>query len=111
MGYHETGPALLDSGLSGPTGTDIRADVGRLVIGAADGDDDAWRQLIGRFAPVVTSIAGAHRLSSEDTTEVINAVWLRLHRHLGQIRRPDRVGTWLAAVARDECVQLLMATA
>ena len=111
MGYHETGPALLDSGFGEATGTDIRADVGGLVIGAADGDDWAWRQLIGQFAPVVTSIARAHRLSSEDTTEVINAVWLRLHRHLGQIRRPDRVGAWLVAVARDECVQRLTATA
>jgi DNA-directed RNA polymerase specialized sigma24 family protein len=111
MGHHVTGPAVLDPGATEAEGQDVAADVGGLVIGAADGDDDAWRQLVRRFAPLVRSIARAHRLSAQDTTEVNDAVWLRLDHHLGRLRRPDRVGTWLAAVTRDECVRRLTASA
>jgi DNA-directed RNA polymerase specialized sigma24 family protein len=110
MGYHESGPSVLDLRLSEPTGPDVGGDVVGLVTGAADGDETAWRQLVSRFAPLVRSIARAHRLTAQETSEVCDAVWLRLDRHLAQIHRPDRVGAWLAAVTRDECVRLLTAS-
>ncbi|MDP9074445.1 MAG: hypothetical protein M3N98_09790 [Actinomycetota bacterium] len=82
-------------------------DVGGLVMGAADGDDRAWRELIGRFSPLVQSIVGAHRLGDDEAVDVIDAVWLQLDRQLGRIRQPDHVGAWLAAVTRHECVRRL----
>ncbi|MDQ1357203.1 MAG: hypothetical protein QOJ52_3710 [Acidimicrobiaceae bacterium] len=84
-----------------------RTDIGELVIGAADGDCQAWDELVASYSDLVSSITAAHRLNVEDAARVQSTVWIRLGRNLGKIRQPDRVGTWLGAVARDECVKVL----
>ncbi|MDQ6616960.1 MAG: hypothetical protein M3083_19980 [Actinomycetota bacterium] len=93
------------------TDLSYRGDVGSLVIGAADGDASAWAELVANYSGLVSSVITAHRLSGADGARVREAVWLRLGQDLGTIRRPDRVGTWLAAVTRDECVKELRASA
>jgi hypothetical protein len=99
--------------MSGNEGTAVfdiptcAGDVGGLVIGAADGDDWAWQRLVSHFSDLVASVAGAHRLNEEDVARVSAKVWQRLGGDLGRIRRPDRVGAWLGAVTRDECVKAL----
>jgi|HubBroStandDraft_6_1064221.scaffolds.fasta_scaffold565335_2 hypothetical protein len=82
-------------------------DVGALVVGAADGDRRAWEQLVTGYSALVASITAAHRLTDLESARVRVAVWHRLSRNLGKIRQPDRVATWLGAVARDECVKAL----
>jgi len=82
-------------------------DVGLLVIGAADGEDGAWQRLVSHFSGLVASVTGAHGLNDEEVARVSAAVWQRLGGNLGRIRRPDRVGAWLCAVTRDECVKTL----
>jgi DNA-directed RNA polymerase specialized sigma24 family protein len=114
MGYPESGVAVLDVSLSGATSPgfgNLASDVGGLVMWAADGDERAWHELVRRYSPLVSSIMRAHRLSNAEATEVNDAVWLRLDGHIGRIRQPDRVGAWLAAVARDECVRKLTGSA
>ncbi len=86
-------------------------DVGRLVIGAADGDRSAWNELVANYAGLVSSITRAHRLTEADAARVRTMVWRRLDRNLGRIRHPDRVGAWLGAVARDESVKALNTSA
>jgi hypothetical protein len=80
-------------------------DVGALVIGAANGDRWAWEQLVANYSDLVASIAAAHGLNELEAAQVRDAVWHRLGQSLGRIRQPDRVGTWLGAVTRDECVK------
>jgi hypothetical protein len=82
-----------------------------LVIGAADGDPWAWEELVANYSGLVSSITGAHRLRKVDEARVQTMVWRRLDRNLGKIRHPDRVGAWLGAVARDECVKVLSTSA
>jgi RNA polymerase sigma factor (sigma-70 family) len=38
---------------------------------------------------------------------VNQTVWLRLVEHLGRLREPERVGAWLAATTRNECLRAL----
>jgi RNA polymerase sigma factor (sigma-70 family) len=38
---------------------------------------------------------------------VSQTVWLRLVEHLDRIREPERVGSWLASTARNECLRTL----
>ena len=33
--------------------------------------------------------------------------WLRLVENLGRIRQPERVGSWIAATTRNECLRVL----
>lgn len=84
-----------------------RAAVAYLVRAAASGNQEAWNQLVDRFAPTVWAIARGHRLNPADASDVSQTTWLRLFEHLDRIEQPDRVGAWLATTARRECLRLL----
>jgi RNA polymerase sigma factor (sigma-70 family) len=81
--------------------------LGELVRAAAGGDQEAWDALVDRFAGLVWSIARSHRLSPADAADVSQTTWLRLVEHLGRLRDPERVGAWLAATARHECLRVI----
>jgi RNA polymerase sigma factor (sigma-70 family) len=86
-------------------------DTSKLVRGAADGDEVAWRGLVARFSNLVWAVARAHRLGNADAADVYQTTWLRLAEHIGRIEQPDRVGAWLATAARRECLQSLRMSA
>ncbi|HEV3400222.1 MAG TPA: sigma-70 family RNA polymerase sigma factor [Acidimicrobiales bacterium] len=81
--------------------------VGALVRAAADGDQPAWAALVERFSGLVWAVARAHRLSRADAADVSQTTWMRLVEHLGDIRDPERVGAWLSATARHECLRVI----
>ncbi|MEX1007268.1 MAG: sigma-70 family RNA polymerase sigma factor [Acidimicrobiia bacterium] len=81
--------------------------VAELVTAAANGDVDAWNELVERFAGMVWAVARSHRLSAADAADVSQTTWLRLVEHLGRIEQPDRVGAWLATTARNESLRVL----
>jgi len=76
-----------------------------LVLAARRGDESAWEGLVSEFAGLVWSIARAHRLDAADAADVSQTTWLRLAENLDRIREPRRVGAWLAATARHECLR------
>jgi RNA polymerase sigma factor (sigma-70 family) len=82
-------------------------DLAARVRAAAAGDQAAWESLVAQFASLVWSVARAHRLSDADASDVSQTTWLRLVEHLGRLRQPERVGAWLAATARNECLRVL----
>lgn len=45
-----------------------------------------------------------------DAADVAQTTWLRLLEHIDRIECPDRVGSWLAATARNECLRSLAAS-
>ncbi|MBV8998393.1 MAG: sigma-70 family RNA polymerase sigma factor [Solirubrobacterales bacterium] len=79
----------------------------QLVNAAAAGDQHAWNSLIEGFAPMIWSIALAHRLREADAADVAQATWLALLENLARLRDPSRVGAWLATTARHECLRVL----
>ncbi|MEQ4303638.1 sigma-70 family RNA polymerase sigma factor [Plantactinospora sp. B6F1] len=78
-----------------------------LVSAAANGDEFAWTELVRRYAPLVLSVIRAHRLNRTDAADVNQTVWLRLVEHLGRVREPAALATWLATTARRECYRLV----
>lgn len=92
-----------------PTGSgdSDRMAVAALVEAAAGGDQEAWNQLVERFASTVWAIARGHRLNSADAADVFQTTWLRLLEHLDRIEQAERVGAWLATTARRECLRVL----
>src|SRR6202167_6586825 len=85
------------------------AGVAELVRRAADGDHRAWERLVDKFARLIWSITGEFRLVESDAADVAQTTWLRLLEHIDRIEYPDRVGSWLAATARNECLRSLAA--
>jgi RNA polymerase sigma factor (sigma-70 family) len=49
------------------------------------------------------------KLVESDAADVCQTTWLRLLEHIDRIEHPDRVGSWLAATARNECLRSLAA--
>ena len=92
------------------TGPDIAdLDATRLVRRAANGDPQAWEGLVGRYGRLIWSITRDFKLVESDAADVFQTTWMRLIEHIDRIDHPDRVGSWLAATARNECLRSLAA--
>ena len=83
--------------------------VAGLVRRAADGDLAAWDRLVDQYARLIWSITAEFKLVESDAADVAQTTWLRLLEHIDRIEYPDRVGSWLAATARNECLRSLAA--
>ena len=81
-------------------------EVGELVRAAGRGDATSWDALVARYSGLIWSVARGYRLSQADTADVFQTTWLRLAEHLGQIKDPERVGSWLATTAGRECLRV-----
>jgi len=110
-------PASLDTVL---TDTDNRSldmasldvaslDVARLVRRAATGDKNAWERLVDQYNRLIWSITREFKLFESDAADVVQTTWMRLIEHIDRLQHPERVGSWLAATARNECLRCLAA--
>jgi RNA polymerase sigma factor (sigma-70 family) len=84
-------------------------DIAGLVRGAAAGDRRAWERLVDQYARLIWAITAQFKLAESDAADVAQTTWLRLLEHIDRIEYPDRVGSWLAATARNECLRSLAA--
>ena len=82
-------------------------DLPRLVKASVDHDEEAWNELVRRFAGLVAFVIRHYRLSAADTQDVSQLVWLRLVEHLSDIREPSALPGWLATTTRHECERYL----
>lgn len=78
---------------------------GELVLRARAGDGRAWEALTRRYSAMLWAIGRAYDLNAADVADVVQVTWLRLVEHLGALRDPERVGTWLAVTARREAAR------
>jgi RNA polymerase sigma factor (sigma-70 family) len=81
-----------------------------LVTRAAGDDQQAWDELIERYAPLVWSICTRYRLSNHDIEDVGQSVWLLLVEQLGKLREPAALPGWLATTTKRECLRVVTAT-
>ena len=84
-------------------------DVAQLVRRAAEGDLKAWERLVAQYARLIWSITVDFKLVESDAADVAQTTWLRLLEHIDRIEYPARVGSWIAATARNECLRCLAA--
>lgn len=82
-------------------------DLPTLVKASVDRDDQAWNELVRRFAGLVAFVIRHYRLSGADAQDVSQLVWLRLVEHLAGIREPAALPGWLATTTRHECERYL----
>jgi RNA polymerase sigma factor (sigma-70 family) len=78
-----------------------------LVERAVNSDQNAWNDIVERYAPLVWSICARYRLSDQDVEDVGQTVWLLLVEHLGELREPAALPGWLATTAHRECQRAL----
>src|SRR6476620_3400303 len=80
-----------------------------LVTRAAGDDQQAWDELIERYAPLVWAICTRYRLSNHDIEDVGQSVWLLLVEQLGKLREPAALPGWLATTTARECLRVVTA--
>src|SRR3954449_1993723 len=73
---------------------DERTDLALLVAAADRGDQEAWNEIVDRFAPLLASVLMGYRLSNNEREDIAQTVWLRLIEHLGQLREPRALPMW-----------------
>ena len=76
---------------------------------ASGGDQDAWHELVDRYAPLVYTICTRYRLSNHDIEDVGQNVWLLLVEQLGKLREPAALPGWLATTTARECLRVVTA--
>jgi len=84
-------------------------DIALLVRRAADGDHWAWERLVDQYARLIWALTRDFKLGESDAADVFQATWLRLLEHIDRLEQPARVGSWLAATARHECLRSMAA--
>jgi RNA polymerase sigma factor (sigma-70 family) len=78
-----------------------------LVERAREGDQDAWDQIVRRYAALVWSLCRYYGLSEGDIDDVGAYVWLRLVERLSELREPAALPGWIATTTQRECMQML----
>ncbi len=74
-----------------------------LISACADGKEDAWDALVGRYERLVYTIPYRYGLTPTEVSDVFQSVWLALLRNLSTLRQPDRIAAWLVTTTRREC--------
>src|SRR5438045_7763040 len=74
---------------------------------AAAGCEDAWRDLVSRFDPMLRGIVRGYRLDAADLEDVVQTTWIRAYRNLDRLNDPGAVGAWVAITARRAALRTL----
>lgn len=90
-----------------PWREDAALDVASVVRHAAEGDQRAWERLVELYGRLVWAMTREFRLAESDAADVVQTTWMRLLEHIDRLDHPERVGSWLAATARNECLRSL----
>lgn len=102
------GPSSRDTTFKGGAGVDDEVSpVTALVVAAADGDQQAWSELVSRYAPLLVSVIRRFRLTPSETEDVAQTVWLRLVGHLDRLQEPRAMPGWIITTARREALRYL----
>ncbi len=88
---------------------DEALDVAELVRRAAEGNRWAWERLVDQYSRLIWAVTRDFKLVESDAGDVFQLTWLRLLTHINKLEKPGRVGAWLAATARNECLRCLAA--
>ena len=78
-----------------------------LVTAAAEGEQQAWRELVVRYAPLLVSVIRRFRLTPSEIDDVAQTVWLRLVEHLDSLQEPQAIPGWIITTARRESIRYL----
>ena len=89
-----------------PTEGSTRASPADMVAAAAGSDARAWEALVRQYSRLVLSVARGCGLSDADAADVSQTVWLRLLEHVGRLRNPERVASWLCTTTRNEAMRV-----
>jgi RNA polymerase sigma factor (sigma-70 family) len=80
------------------------------LLGAAKkGDESAWEHIIARYQSLINAISRRYRLTPFDAHDVSQYVWMQLVDHVGRLRDPRALPSWIAVTTTHRCYEILRA--
>lgn len=86
---------------------DYQADEASLIDQAVDGNQDAFSQLMHRYAGAVYSLAYRMLGNGHDAEDASQEIFLRAYAHLARFDQSRRFSTWLLSIASNYCIDRL----
>ncbi len=81
-----------------------------LLPRVSDGDPAAWEEVVRRYDKLVSATVRSFRLQDADARDAVQMTWLRLAENAHSVLQSERLGGWLATIARHECLRILRQT-
>lgn len=78
-----------------------------LVLRAQEGEGAAFRSLVERYDRRLLYFVGRIIDDAEESYDVVQAVWLHVHRKLNRLRAPQAFRVWLYRIAHDQAIAVL----
>ncbi|MGH3809454.1 MAG: RNA polymerase sigma factor [Pseudonocardiaceae bacterium] len=78
-----------------------------LLLRICDGDPAAWDEIFRRHGTLVSTTVRAFRLQEADALDAVQMTWLQFAENAHRIQFPERLGGWLRATTRRECLHIL----
>jgi RNA polymerase sigma-70 factor (ECF subfamily) len=78
-----------------------------IVAKARDGDIDAFRSLVERHSRYLYGVVFRLTRNPEDTQDVVQNTWLKVHAQLGRFENRSEVRTWLTRIAVNCAIDFL----
>lgn len=75
----------------------------RLVRECLRGSEEAWSALIDKYKNLIFSIPIKYGFSSDDSTDIFQAVCLELLSELPKLRKPKALPKWIMQIAAHKC--------
>lgn len=94
------GDATRRSALSQAVG---HAEAGALVAAWRDGDASAFDELLARFHPMVSRVAGSLLAERADAEDAVQETFWRFYRSGASLRNPDLLQAWLYRTVVNVC--------
>lgn len=104
----DIGRGLLEFVLQGmpesaPPSTSAVPSDEELMAAYAEGDQEAFRQLFARNAPLLTRVVRGHVSSDEECRDLVQQTFLQLHRARRDYRKGEALRPWLLTIAYNLC--------
>lgn len=81
--------------------------IDELVRAARGRDPLAWAELVSRYQRMVHGVVRPFLSRDADRADTVQNTWLRAFERIETLRDPDRMGGWLASIARRESLATL----
>jgi RNA polymerase sigma factor (sigma-70 family) len=79
-------------------------DPAELLAAVGDGDPVAWTEIVRRHEGLLRHVCRNHRMTREQTADVMQGTWVQLYLYAHRIRRPSGVAAWLMTTTARECL-------
>ena len=81
-----------------------------LVQRAAEGDREAFGELVARHSRAMLAVARAYFAEEADAEDAVQDAFVKAWEALGQLERPERFAAWLARITSRTSIDALRAT-